>query len=568
MRRDYYLLILLAVMLFVPYLGAVHLFDWDEINFAECSREMLLTGDYLRPQIDFEPFWEKPPLFFWMQAFSMKIFGVNEFAARFPNAMCGLLTLLLAYRIGYKLHDRMFAWLWVLAWAGSLLPHLYFRSGIIDPWFNLLIFMGLYGFIEFRWQFFTAHDVKGFWQKYRWLLLGGWSLGLAVMTKGPTALLIVLLVLALYWARYRFRNKGFFTHMVLFTLATGSVGAVWFAVEYLLHGSWFIHEFVVYQIRLFSTPDAGHGGFFGYHAVVLLIGCFPVSVFALSNLWGDNTAEEELMESDTLASCQRSDLVTWMQLLFWVVLILFSIVRTKILHYSSLAYFPLTYLGSVTIWRAIRWELRPKAPLLLLPLLGLLVGGAMIALPFAGQQIDWLKSLLSRDRFALANLDAHVVWHWWQALPGVALVVGSLFALGYWLKRREWQAAQAAFGGGMLCMVFFLMWNVPNIEGYSQRAAIEFYEHKAREDCFVKPVGFKSYAHLFYTHKPPVAGDKTIDNYPTLSRGNPGKKVYFVAKITNLQDLPELPDCHELYRKNGFVFFERNPEPVGKARGH
>lgn len=568
MRRDYYLLILLAVMLFVPYLGAVHLFDWDEINFAECSREMLLTGDYLRPQIDFEPFWEKPPLFFWMQAFSMKIFGVNEFAARFPNAMCGLLTLLLAYRIGYKLHDRMFAWLWVLAWAGSLLPHLYFRSGIIDPWFNLLIFMGLYGFIEFRWQFFTAHDVKGFWQKYRWLLLGGWSLGLAVMTKGPTALLIVLLVLGLYWARYRFRNKGFFTHMVLFTLATGSVGAVWFGVEYLLHESWFIHEFVVYQIRLFSTPDAGHGGFFGYHAVVLLIGCFPVSVFALSNLWGDNTAEEELMESDTLASCQRSDLVTWMQLLFWVVLILFSIVRTKILHYSSLAYFPLTYLGSVTIWRAIRWELRPKAPLLLLPLLGLLVGGAMIALPFAGQQIDWLKSLLSRDRFALANLDAHVVWHWWQALPGVALVVGSLFALGYWLKKREWQAAQAAFGGGMLCMVFFLMWNVPNIEGYSQRAAIEFYEHKAREDCFVKPVGFKSYAHLFYTHKPPVAGDKTIDNYPTLSRGNPGKKVYFVAKITNLQDLPELPDCHELYRKNGFVFFERNPEPVGKARGH
>ncbi|MBL7804666.1 MAG: glycosyltransferase family 39 protein [Saprospiraceae bacterium] len=568
MRRDYYLLILLAVMLFVPYLGAVHLFDWDEINFAECSREMLLTGDYLRPQIDFEPFWEKPPLFFWMQAFSMKLFGVNEFAARFPNAMCGLLTLLLAYRIGYKLHDRMFAWLWVLAWAGSLLPHLYFRSGIIDPWFNLLIFMGLYGFIEFRWQFFTAHDVKGFWQKYRWLLLGGWSLGLAVMTKGPTALLIILLVLGLYWARYRFRNKGFFTHMVLFTLATGSVGAVWFAVEYLLHGSWFIHEFVVYQIRLFSTPDAGHGGFFGYHAVVLLIGCFPVSVFALSNLWGDNTAEEELMESDTLASCQRSDLVTWMQLLFWVVLILFSIVRTKILHYSSLAYFPLTYLGSVTIWRAIRWELRPKAPLLLLPLLGLLVGGAMIALPFAGQQIDWLKSLLSRDRFALANLDAHVVWHWWQALPGVALVVGSLFALGYWLKRREWQAAQAAFGGGMLCMVFFLMWNVPNIEGYSQRAAIEFYEHKAREDCFVKPVGFKSYAHLFYTHKPPVEGDKTIDNYPTLSRGNPGKKVYFVAKITNLQDLPELPDCHELYRKNGFVFFERDPAPVGKAKGH
>ena len=568
MRRDYYLLGLLSLMLFVPYLGAVHLFDWDEINFAECAREMMQTGDYLRPQIDFEPFWEKPPLFFWMQVASMKIFGVNEFAARFPNAVCGLITLLLSYRIGYKLHDRMFGWIWALAWAGSMLPHLYFRSGIIDPWFNLLIFMGLYGFIEFRWQFFTVHETKGFWQKYHWLLLGGWSLGLAVMTKGPTALLIVWLVLGLYWARYRFRNKGFFLHTVLFTLATGSVGAVWFAAEYLLHGSWFIHEFIVYQIRLFSTPDAGHGGFFGYHFVVLLIGCFPVSAFAIPNLWGDHQPEEELLESDTLASCERSDLTTWMQLLFWVVLILFSIVKTKILHYSSLAYFPLTYLGSVTIWRMIRWGIRQRIVTALLSLIGLLLGAAMFALPLAGQRVEWLKTLLARDRFALANLEAEVSWHWWQALPGLALVVGSVYAAVLWQKRQGWKAAQAAFGGGLLTMVFFLMWNVPNIEAYSQRAAIEFYESKVGEDCFVKPVGFKSYAHLFYTQKPPVEGDKTLDNYPTLSRGNPGKKVYFVAKITNLQDIPELPDCHELYRKNGFVFFERNPLPASKAIGH
>ncbi|HNE28907.1 MAG TPA: glycosyl transferase, partial [Saprospiraceae bacterium] len=190
---------------------------------------------------------------------------------------------------------------------------------------------------------------------------------------------------------------------------------------------------------------------------------------------------------------------------------------------------------------------------------GLLIGAAMFALPVAGQRIEWLKTLLARDRFALANLEAEVSWHWWQALPGLALVAGSVYAAVLWQKRQGWKAAQAAFGGGMLSIVFFLMWNVPNIEAYSQRAAIEFYESKAGEDCFVKPVGFKSYAHLFYTQKPPVTGDKTIDNYPTLSRGNPGKKVYFVAKITNLQDIPELPDCRELYRKNGFVFFERTP---------
>ena len=56
------LIAIAAIMLFVPFLGTTHLFDWDEINFAEASREMLVTSNYAIPQIGFEPFWEKPPL--------------------------------------------------------------------------------------------------------------------------------------------------------------------------------------------------------------------------------------------------------------------------------------------------------------------------------------------------------------------------------------------------------------------------------------------------------------------------------------------------------------------------
>lgn len=114
---------------------------------------MIMTGDWMRPQIDFEPFWEKPPLFFWMQGLGMQLFGVNELAARLPNAICGLATILTVYHIGSRLHDRLLGWIWALAWLGSILPHLYFKSGIIDPWFNFFTFVGLYGFIEFRWRF-------------------------------------------------------------------------------------------------------------------------------------------------------------------------------------------------------------------------------------------------------------------------------------------------------------------------------------------------------------------------------------------------------------------------------
>jgi 4-amino-4-deoxy-L-arabinose transferase-like glycosyltransferase len=558
MRRDYLLLTGLALLFFLPFLGAVHLFDWDEINFAECAREMHLTGNWFRPQIDFQPFWEKPPLFLWMQALSMQVFGVNEFAARFPNALCGLSTLLLVFHLGNRLHDRAFGWLWALAWLGSLLPHLYFRSGIIDPWFNLFIFLGLYGFIAFRWQFFTRQVNSTWWIKYRYLLLGGFSMGLAILTKGPTAFLIGILVLLLYWARYKFKNKGYFSHLVLFSLASAIAPLLWFGLELALHGPWFIQEFIAYQIRLFATPDSGHGGFLGYHFLVLLLGCFPVSIFAIPNLWGDKQCEDELLESNSLNICKRSDFSTWMQLLFWVVLILFTIVRTKIVHYSSLCYFPLTYLGALTIWRAIHWNIKPVVVTILLPVFGTILGLAIAVLPWLGMHLEILRPLLKADPFALANLDAAVTWEWWQGLAGLLLVAGSIAGAVLWHRYRPWTSAQLVFTSGAACTALTLVCIVPNIEAYSQRAAIEFYESKQGEDCIIRTVGFKSYAHLFYAAKRPQTGDPNLDFVPAI------KPEYLIAKINNLGELPNQSDCKELYRKNGFVFFKRQTANGGR----
>lgn len=552
MRRDYLLIIGLALLFFFPYLGGVHLFDWHEINFAECAREMLVTGDWSRPQIDFQPFWERPPMFFWAQAISMHLFGVNEFAARFPNAVCGLATLLLVFRIGSRLHDRMFGWLWVLALLGSFLPHFYFRSGIIDPWFNLLIFCGLYGFIEFRWQFLTRNNATSFWQKYRWLLVGGGLLGMAVMTKGAMAYLIVMLVLVLYWARYKFRGKGYFKHLVLFSAATMLATGLWFGVEIALHGTDFVRQFVTYQIGLIAAPSMGNGGFFGGQVLLLLLGCFPISVFALPNLWGDRQSEDEMLESDTLASCKRSDLVTWMQLLFWAAFVLFSVAQTQIAHFASLAYFPLSYLGAVTIWRAIRWDVRPKVTTILLPALGVLLGAAVMALPYLSRQTGLMESFFADDPFALAALKANVEWGFWQVIPGLILAVSSVAGFYFWQKNRAWLAAQTVFIGGAVFTKLTMMFVVCNIEGHSQRAAIEFCKSKCEEPCEIRPVGFKSYAHLFYACKMPGAAQG---------------KSYFVAKISDLGALPQMPGCRELYQKNGFVFYEQDFRHLIKKEG-
>ena len=141
--KNYIYIILISALLFIPFLGVVHLFDWDEINFAEAAREMIVTGNYAQVQINFLPFWEKPPLFIWMQVLSMKVFGINEFAARFPNAIIGIITLCVIYTIGKKLVSKNFGLIWVMIYLGSFLPHFYFKSALIDPTFNLFIFLSI-----------------------------------------------------------------------------------------------------------------------------------------------------------------------------------------------------------------------------------------------------------------------------------------------------------------------------------------------------------------------------------------------------------------------------------------
>lgn len=102
-------LLLLAVVIGIPffqYLSALPLIDPDEGRYAEIPREMLERGDLITPTLNYVKYFEKPPLLYWINAASLKIFGLNEFGARFPSALCGLLTVLVLYVIARKLYGR------------------------------------------------------------------------------------------------------------------------------------------------------------------------------------------------------------------------------------------------------------------------------------------------------------------------------------------------------------------------------------------------------------------------------------------------------------------------------
>ncbi len=558
---NYVFIVLVAAFFYLPFLGNVHLFDWDEINFAECAREAIATKNYMRLQIDYAPFWEKPPLYIWLQILSMRLFGVNEYAARFPDAVCGIVSLLSVYHIGKSLRGVRLGLLWAMCLGCSILPFLYFKSGIIDPWFNLFIFLSIVYFIE-------AEKNVSLWNKK--LIIAGIFCGLAILTKGPVGYLLI----ALTWFFSGIRNQesgirnqisaknnqkkdsSFIIHhssvdlilsslkrFIFFSIIAVVTALTWFGADILMNGTWFVKTFIEYNLRLAKTEDAGHGGFLGYHFVVILIGCFPMSVFGIGAFF------KEKFPFSKLNNFER-----WMKTLFLVVIILFSLVQSKIVHYSSLCYLPLSFLSASVLYNEKLKTKNEKYFSFFVFSFSLIIGGLLavvtILLPFVGQHTDILKPFFKKDIFAQANLEAHVNWSGWESLCGIFLII----ILWLFLKKGEAEKKNflnrrtlILFIGTAIFVQSVLIFFVPNIEAYSQRAAIEFYESKSNENCTIETYGFKSYAHLFYAQKKQISDD--------VKKYHPR---YIVGKIQNKQELDKRNDLEFLYSKNGFIFYTFN----------
>jgi 4-amino-4-deoxy-L-arabinose transferase-like glycosyltransferase len=539
--KSEYLIAILGFILFVPFLGNVHLFDWDEINFAESAREMMVTGEYFKVQINFETFWEKPPFFFWLQVLSMKLFGINEFAARFPNALIGIATLIIIFRIGRKHVNESFAWIWVLVYAGSFLPHFYFRSGIIDPTFNLFIFLSIY-----YWALASSREAE--WPH---IYLAGFFGGMATLTKGPVGVLIVGLCVLIYWAYKRDWSAIKWSDIFKYAAVVLFVSFAWFGVEFIKNGPYFIQEFITYQIRLFKTQDAGHGGPFYYHALVLLLGCFPISFFTIQGLFKKPHAYRPFQQ-----------LYLWSKISFWVVLILFSIVNTKIVHYSSFCYFPITLIGAWVVYKqSINRQLGGNSLIrFLFSLTGGLIAAVFVLLPIAMYtKTSWMNQAQEyvQDPFAWANLHAPVYWGGYEWIGGVVLFAGLVF-YGFKMKRDPFEAILVLFVTVILSIELVLPLVVPKVEGFSQREAISFYESIAQEDKYVYVHGFKSYAHLFYAKVMPQKNAQSKD-FQWLLNGPVDKPTYFVSKIGTDED-KELKNAEKLVPiggEYGFHFYKR-----------
>lgn len=536
LNYKYILIFIASVILFIPFLGSVHLFDWDEINFAECAREMIVSKDYLRMQIDFKPFYEKPPLFIWLQVLSMKVWGINEFAARFPNAIMGIITLISLFYIGKKVANEKIATYWVLFYIVSWLPHFYFKTGIIDPTFNLFIFLAFYQ------KYNLTHQTN----KWRYVLFTGIFIGLAVLTKGPVAILISAISLLAFILLERGLRGFNVIHIISILSIALAVTSFWFGIEIINNGTSFLKEFINYQIGLFSENIADHQEPWYYHPIVLLIGCFPASIFIL----GYNLKK-------TPSNIQKFDFAKWMWILFWVVLILFSIVKTKIVHYSSLCYFPLSFLAAQQLYYYIENKKQisqfVRISFLIISILWSIL---LVALPLVGMYKDKVTPLI-KDPFAVANLQAHVNWSYIEVFIGIIYFIVMIIVF-LQIRKNIIKSIVILFISQIIMIQIVLLHFTPKIEAYSQRAAIDFYKSKVGQDVYVQVLGYRSYAHLFYTKKF-KPNNQNYYSQDWLLQGNIDKPVFFVCKIQDADYYKSIAPLQEVYSKNGFVFFKRMP---------
>ncbi|MEZ4923216.1 MAG: glycosyltransferase family 39 protein [Crocinitomicaceae bacterium] len=546
---DFRFLIILSALAFIPTLGIVHLFDWDEINFAESAREMIETGDYFRVQVNFAPFWEKPPLFFWLQAGSMHLFGINEFAARFPNALAGIITIALIYFMGKKEHGDRFGTIWALLYLCALLPQVYFRSAIIDPIFNLFIFLSSY--YLFKALNYAEHMNKR-------ALWAGLFCGLAVLTKGPVGFLLILLTFLVYIFVKRFKVLPTIKQIGIFAVSVFVVSFLWFGVEVINNGPWFLAEFINYQIDLLIRPVAGHKQPFFYHFVVVFFGTFPLSIFALPSL---------------IKRKRETELERWWTILFWVVMILFSIVSTKIVHYSSMTYLPLSFLAAIVV-HGVKWtelKLYVKVLYFFLAFVYVLI---FVGLPLFGLFKEKFYHLM-KDPFAVAGFsNPEITWSGFEPLIGLIFIAAIVLLILFWrkdelLKALKWNAVLFS-----VTLSVFLIGVVKKIEGYSQGPMIDMMQDLKGKKIYLAPAGFKSYAQYFYFQQPehPNVFKKMKDEkfngenvlYTPLEievrkfmrYGDIEYDAYFVTKI-QYDELDTIPGIEKVDQKGGFKLYRR-----------
>ena len=486
---------------FFAGLGSVPLFDKDEGAFCEATREMVASGNYLMPYMNGAPRYEKPILIYWLQAASVKVFGLNEFALRFPSAVAAAVWALATYCFTRRMLGADTAFLTAFLLVTALQVTIIAKAAIADAALNCFIAIAMFDFYSY---------LESGQRKFYYRAMAAMALGM--LTKGPVAIMIPLATTLIFclvqrqamrWVKTFADPRGILLFLV--------IAAPWYIAAIIDQGRPILEEWVLRQtLHRLNKPLEGHSGGFLYYVPVVLVGLVPYTALLFR-------------AAGNLRTDLKSPLVRYMLIWFAFVFVFFSFSGTKLPHYVIYGYTGLFIVLAMQVGRLHHdtWLVLPAA--LLLAVLLLISHVLPLILP---RIKDEFARIVISD--SLDKLDFH-----YQIPLFLALLVTCAIAL----VRRTPRTAKIVVLGLMMTAIVNLH-IMPLVAQVTQVPVKEAALLAKQRDYDVHLWKLNMPSFYFYRGKIMPKGE------------TPGPGDIVLTKATQLRTCP---DAEIIYQKNGIV---------------
>lgn len=516
---------------------------------------MYLSKSFLNPILEHKYYLEKPSLFNWMQCFSYQYLGVKEYASRVPNSICGLLVVLTLFKMGRRIFSKFFGVTWAIIYLSLFLPQLYHKTGLLEPWFNFFIFLSLYNLtrvIEMRQErgdgFYRRSDIS------KSLFLSALACVGAIMTKGLEGYFVIILC---YWGVFIASSAKYglgYMNIVKWTTTVIFILLVWAGIVYKIHGSDYLIQFFNYQISDLDIERVSWTRKVSFHFLILTLGCFPASIIAF------NTLKPKTYESN-IQKIFRLMMVCCLIVVF----IIATFIKHKVVHYSSLAYLPISFLAAYNIRYIYEKSKRVKPIIIvLLGIVGLFWGFILTIVPYSRANIDFLAKYIDSPMLQSA-LTYSYDWQEYEIYIGVVFIVFLVLSLLLIIFNKTSQGIILLFFSTMFFSQIILVYYLPKIEQFTQGAVIDFIKNKSNERAYIYHHNSIDYSINFYSDSLiPYRYD--LFNKDTLNKYYTSKIPFYIIKSnidTSNNDLFELK-CKLIYSQGQYSFYKLNTKKTRK----
>lgn len=328
---EYLILFFFIFMTFYYGFASYAIENMNEGLYAQIPREMLLTGNYLVPHLNFVPYLEKPPLLYWLIALSYHLFGVSVFSARLVPVTAAAITVLASFFFGKALKLAKAGWIAAIVLATSVGFILIGRVIIFDMVLTAVFAMSLFCF--YLW--YEKESRHYLWASYAFLAL-------AFMTKGMLATVLIPAIAVLFMLINKTPWRKFFKLFdIIGILIFLALTLPWVILATIKQPGFAWDFFVNEQIMRFLNkryPNDYHHGPFYYYVIPLLVIMLPWTTLLPSLFRKEKTKDSKI-----------SSLKKFLWIWFLIPFVFFSISQAKAQYYIIIGIPPLALLLGLRI---------------------------------------------------------------------------------------------------------------------------------------------------------------------------------------------------------------------------